>query len=538
MSEQANKVASTDFESTLIQYFRSGYPILYIPTSEERRVMQSINNAAQESNSRVVTWDVAYGLMAGEVSLGPETRSPYEALKKIYSDPQFDSFRHLFVFKDLDDFWQDPSARRMIRSCVHVNNLTHDNRKRHLIILSSKLNIHEKLKECMTVVEFSLPNKKALKVLQKGLISQCRTSKREGEFDPVYEDHITQALLGLTLMEAENVLSRSIVKWWPNGEKIVQEIYTEKAAIIKKSEVLTYIPEANTAKLDEIGGFETVIQFIKRRAKAYTEAAQEQNIDYPKGIVLLGVPGTGKSLVAKAAGRILNMPVYTMNIGSVFGSLVGESEARMRDALRQVEAQQGCVLVLDEADKALGGAHNSQGDSGVTRRIFGQLLSWLNDKQDRTFVIMTMNRIDNIPPELLRAGRFDKVFYTDLPTEKERNDILRIHLRKRGVDVEQLNISEKDWEEVLKKTEGFVGSELEEVVREARYRALDQRDTAVPNYQELMDAITDTIPMITLDSEGVTQIREFCKKRAINVSATARKRVAKTKVRSLELDAE
>jgi SpoVK/Ycf46/Vps4 family AAA+-type ATPase len=209
----------------------------------------------------------------------------------------------------------------------------------------------------------------------------------------------------------------------------------------------------------------------------------------------------------------------------------------MGDALRQVEAQQGCVLVLDEADKALGGAHNSQGDSGVTRRIFGQLLSWLNDKQDRTFVIMTMNRIDNLPPELLRAGRFDKVFYTDLPTEVERDAILKIHLKKRGIDFENLNIEEKDWQAVISNTEGFVGSELEEIVRDSRYRALDNRDDATPTFQELQEAIADTVPMITLDAEGVQAIREFCQKRATNVSSqTTRKRVRKTKARSLEIE--
>lgn len=246
-------------------------------------------------------------------------------------------------------------------------------------------------------------------------------------------------------------------------------------------------------------------------------------IDYPKGVVLIGVPGTGKSYVAAAVSRLLGLPGYIMDIGSVFGSLVGESEQRMRDAIRQIEAQQGCVLLLDEADKAFGGATDSQGDSGVTRRIFGQLLTWLSNKKDRTFVIMTLNRTTGIPPEFLRAGRFDAVWYTDLPTETERQQILQIHFKKRGVTADQLCLTEDQWAMLAEQTQSFVGAELEQLVVESRYLSFERRASAVPTFEEIIEAKAAIIPIATLEKEKIDEIREFCQNRARNVSAPSQR---------------
>jgi SpoVK/Ycf46/Vps4 family AAA+-type ATPase len=323
----------------------------------------------------------------------------------------------------------------------------------------------------------------------------------------------------LTSNEAENALARCLVRKGGFCEEMLGIIKDEKASIVKKSEVLTYIPEDQQASREEIGGFDMLLSWVDRRRLAYSRDAQEKKIDYPKGVVLIGIPGTGKSYVAAAVARLLGLPGYIMDIGSVFGSLVGESEQRMRDAIRQIEAQQGCVLLLDEADKAFGGATDSQGDSGVTRRVFGQLLTWLAAKQDRTFVIMTLNRTKGIPPEFLRAGRFDAVFWTDLPHEIERRQILDIHLKKRGVEPGSLELGDAEWVEVVQATNGYVGAEIEQIVKEARYISYERRQVGEPTFEEIIEAKESIIPIGTLEQEKVNEIREWCKNRAKNVSS-------------------
>jgi len=216
--------------------------------------------------------------------------------------------------------------------------------------------------------------------------------------------------------------------------------------------------------------------------------------------------------VGKSIARLLGLPLVILDFASVFVSLVGESERKLRDALRTVTALGGCVLLIDEADKAFGGAVDGNGDSGVTRRLFGQLLTWLTEKDDRTFVVLTMNRTRGIPPELLRKGRFDEVFYTDLPDEYERRAILSIHLGNRGIEPAIYN--DKHWAELIRHTNEFVGSELEEVVKSARFLAFQGHGDGIPKFEELVAAITSTPPIARLDAENIKSIREFCKSRA------------------------
>jgi SpoVK/Ycf46/Vps4 family AAA+-type ATPase len=222
--------------------------------------------------------------------------------------------------------------------------------------------------------------------------------------------------------------------------------------------------------------------------------------------------------------------------------MVGESEQRTRDVLKQIDAQRGCVLVIDEADKALGNAHSSQGDSGVTRRVFGTILTWLAENKSKTFCIMTLNRTEGLPPELTRAGRFDAMFYTDLPNDAERRLILEIHLRKRDVVLENLGLKDGDWAEILKATEGFVGSELEEVVKSARYLALEEAHNAGgelhgnPSFDNLIEAIGATVPLTQRDPEGMDKIRDYCKGKAQPVTTPTKKSSRKGRSRSVKVD--
>lgn len=519
MTQQTQRA---DFESLLNEHFRAGYQCLLIPTCEESRAEAAIGRVAKHLQMGVITWDHVDGFSC-EAAQETKWRHPTEALRAVAAVGKDAIFHnnHVFIFRDLDDFFGEPSVRRALRTLTEGNKLVNKRWKRPILILSPRREIHPKLRSAMQILEFSLPGPEAMgRVFDFVKTSVESDDPSKAQCDDTLRERLINSLLGLSATEAENALSRCLVRHGGFCDAMTQTILDEKAAIIKKSEVLTYIPEQSMATRDMIGGYDRLMEFIDRRSLAYQKEARALGLDYPKGVVLLGVPGTGKSYVAKAIARLLGLPGYVMDVGSVFGSLVGESESRMRDALRTVEAQQGCVLLLDEADKAFGGAVDSSGDSGVTRRVFGQMLTWLAEKNDRTFVIMTLNRTKGIPPEFLRAGRFDKVFFTDLPNAVEREAIFKIHMKKRLVDPEELNFSREDWATLVEdKLEQMVGSEIEQVVVEAKLRAFETRRHRVPSFEDVIAAAAEIVPLATLDAEGVNEIREFCRNRATPVSS-------------------
>jgi SpoVK/Ycf46/Vps4 family AAA+-type ATPase len=528
--------SNLDFKTLLMEHLSGGYQFMYVPTAEEHRVEREIEAAAKEKKLRVVYWDHFDGFQGDkdfklndqDAKIGREPAGAPQLLglsaplvdvgKKPKNDPLPNNT--IYVLRDIDDYFQSPPIRRAIRSLAVEQRLVCGERFRPVIILSPKLDIHQKLRSHITVLDFALPDEaKLLECVKFIQASVAETAPDKATLSDEYARALARTLLGLTATEAENALARGIARYKEFHPDLIRMLQDEKAGIVKKSEVLTYIDASQLTKREHIGGYDTLISFVRRRKNAYSTRATELRIDNPKGMVLIGVPGTGKSVVATTVAGELDLPLYTMDVGAIFGSLVGESEARMRDALRQITAQQGCVLLIDEADKAWGNAHSSSGDSGVTQRVFGQLLSWLAAKQDRTFVIMTMNRTDGIPPEFLRAGRFDKIFFTDLPNPTERRAIYEIHLRKRGVDPNLLALSESDWDALCDASNEFVGSEIEIAVVEARLQAFEERNAGVPTFTELLTQTKAIIPLMKLDKAGVDKIREFCKERATSVSA-------------------
>jgi SpoVK/Ycf46/Vps4 family AAA+-type ATPase len=334
------------------------------------------------------------------------------------------------------------------------------------------------------------------------------------------QSRVVQAMRGLTTLEAENIFSYSLRVNRGFSSGLVDTIEDQKALTIEKSEVLTYIPKERIMSMSDIGGYDDLKDWLTVRKCAYTKKARELNMDLPKGIVLLGPCGVGKSVVAKVIANELGLPLVGMNIGAVFGSLVGESERRIRTALNTIDALDGAVVLVDEAEKALGGASESTGDSGVARRVFGTMLTWLTEKQSRTFVVMTMNRTRGIPPEFLRRGRFDEVFFADIPTKEERDQILKIHCRKRGIDISTYNAEE--WELLLSSTDQYVGAELEQIICDARFAAFAARQTGQPTCTELLTATKGVIPIAKSESEVIEEIRRLCQDKARPVSRTTK----------------
>jgi len=527
-TDATETIQHTEFTQDVHQHLKAGYQILYVHTSEESRAEAELHRLAQRMDWGVITWDSACGFTAPaalEKKLSePKYNNPIQALGAV-ADKSLISGDLMLVFRDLDDYMKDPTVRRHIKSLEQGNHLVNSKRHTPIIIISSQLNIPDKIKSSITVIDFVLPDEEAL-LQTVDFVQTSVKGKAAGKatLSPELRRNLATNMLGLTHGEAENCLSRCLIIHDGFKDAMLDTIKDEKAGIIKKEGILTYIPVDSVASFSDIGGYENYTTWLARRKLAYGDEARQLQIDYPKGCVLLGLPGTGKSMVAKATCHAMDLPGYILDIGSLFGSLVGESEKRTRDVLRQIDAQRGCVLVIDEADKALGNAVGSRGDSGVTQRVFGTILTWLAENRSKTFCIMTLNRTEGLPPELLRAGRFDKIFFTDIPADAERRQIMEIHLRRRGVDPASLGFDDADWEQLIKDTDGYVGAELEEVIVDARGRALEatagtEGVTGTPTFDQLRDAIKSVIPLTVHDPAGMKEIREFCENKGEPVSA-------------------
>ena len=558
---------SPTFVQSVVEHVRAGYQIIMVPTVEEARVEKELIRASEILEMGFTTWDMIAGFPHQEDLLNPT-----EALLSVPKPEFLDKPHTMCVFKDLHNHYDSPDVRRAIRSLSERVLLNNSRQRRPIILLQPHEKVHPDIASCVTVIEFTLPTPAQLLETLTTIQRSIRDEQKR-HCDPDLQYQIIQALRGLTSTEAANCLALCLIRHRGFVPEMVETIEKTKAGMLRKTEILKYVPKDEIPPVTELGGYDELVDFVRQRALAYTPAADEIGLDRPKGMILIGVPGTGKSVAAMAVARTLGLPLLEFDFSSVFNALVGASEARVREVIRLVTAIDGCVLVIDEADKAISGVLDSTGDSGVTRRVFGILLTWLARKKDRTFVIMTMNRVKGMPPELLRKGRFDEIFYVDLPTDEERRKIFEIHMAKRSIDPKFYSASE--WKKFLKESAEFVGSEIEESVKSARFAAfqlahvrnlIDQERVAhadeksrlqeelrpysvelkmkamdlsaeelahmakgVPSAEQMVAAIKEVglTKMVKVDKANIDEIRQFGMQRARPVSKERRNAGAK-----------
>lgn len=517
------------FRERVEHLIEAGFQVLYIPTVERSRCEEELSVIAKNTKMDFITWDAVNGF-----STDPTCKDPIEVLLSMDDDNK-DSAKWkgkegiMFIMRNLNLFLSDTVLKQQFQNLYYGRKFSNEYYKRPIIILSPELQIQSDVAPCITLVEFSLPSEKELTQVFTDVTTQIEfNSATPGTVTTYNEDlkaDAVQAMRGLTTIEAEDTLAFSLRVNRGFAASLIDTIEDQKAIALKKSEVLTYIPKDRIATMDEIGGYDILKDFINTRKLAYTRKAREVGLELPRGIVLLGIPGTGKSIVGKVVARELGLPLVLLNVSAVFGSLVGESERRIKGALDTIDALDGSVVLIDEAEKGLGGTDQSVGDSGVARRVFGSILTWLTEKRSRTFVVITANKTKGLPPEFLRRGRFDSVFYTDLPDPIERDEILRIHCKKRSIDTKQLD--GPNWTVLIEKTDRFVGSELEQVVCDARFMSFAARGTGQPTVEELLEAVASTVPIAEAEKENIEEIRSMCEGRATPVSKR-RKSVATT----------
>jgi len=501
---------------------RARYPLIWVVSFEEGRVIHAIGNiekGVRDRGKRLYTWSISEGWQGpGETSA--DLRDPLKALNYVLSSEQ----NGVFLLKDFHPYLQDPTIVRRLRDLHQALRGT----GKTVILLSPVLKIPQELDKEIAVVDFDLPDIKKLRFILDGIIRNVESNPTvDTHLDEKTRNKIAEAALGLTAVEAENVFAKSLVQ---HRRFDLDVIHNEKEQIIRKSGILEFLHPKET--IGGVGGLQLLKSWLDKRAQAFSKKARDFGLPQPKGILLLGVPGCGKSLTAKAVGTLWQLPLLRLDIGRVFGSLVGSSEENMRRAVRTAESVAPCILWLDELEKGLSGIQSSGStDGGTTSRVFGTFITWLQEKRSTVFVIATANQVKLLPPELLRKGRFDEIFFVDLPSIEERQAIWNIHIARASTPSYPRLPENFDVQALAEATEGYSGAEIEESVHSALYDAFDEGMDL--NTEGLLQAVEETVPLSQTMQEDITAMREWAKSRARFASVQQVK--SKSDVRRLEL---
>jgi ATP-dependent 26S proteasome regulatory subunit len=371
--------------------------------------------------------------------------------------------------------------------------------------------IPTELEKEVTVLSHPLPTREELSALLDKIIEDVKKFPQVRiELDDAGRARLLQAALGLTLAEAENVFAKIIVQDERLAADDVNEVFAEKQQIIRKNGLLEYYATQET--FANVGGMSVLKDWLQKRALALTDQAREFGLPAPKGILLLGVQGCGKSLCAKAVSSLWQLPLLRFDMGRMFGSLVGSSEENVRKAISVAESVAPAILWVDEIDKAFAGSQGSGAtDGGTTARVFGTFLTWLSEKTAPVFVVTTANDISQLPPELLRKGRLDEIFFVDLPSTEERKEIFRIHISKRGRDVAKF-----DLDALADRAKDFSGAEIEEAVISGLYDAFYTQTEL--STEHVLEALRQTVPLSKTMDEQINRLRNWTEGRARNAS--------------------
>ena len=504
----------------LANLLKARFPLIYITTFEEDRVTKYIKSIVTDEKQikfprEVFTWTQTSGIYNQNTGKGVnDTTCPEKALEFIRKYEK-DSVFILYDFHvnfGVKNRTSDYGVIRKIRDIIP--DLKLGVVRKAIIFISPELLIPESLQKEITIFDFPLPALEEIKDKLNSMIAQNQAV--EANLDEEEKDKLCKAALGLTLQEAESAFALAMV----NDGKInigdLPIVMEEKVQVIKKTGILEFIRSDYTIK--DIGGLDNLKSWLLKRNNSWSEQAKRYCIPAPKGVLVTGVPGCGKSLTAKAMSTIWQLPLLKLDFGKVFSGLVGSSEENMPRALATAEAVAPSILWIDEIEKGLSGL-GSNGDSGVSSRIFGQFLTWMQEKESPVFVIATANNISNLPPELLRKGRFDEIFFVDLPTLSERKEIFKLHLEKRLKDKEvasEILGIKNVCTELAKMTEGFIGSEIEQVVVSALCDAFFEKRPL--KFEDLARSIAATVPLSATQREQILALRAWANVRAVSAT--------------------
>lgn len=511
-----------DFEKEIKIHVEARYPVLWLVSFEERRVEKIVESLCETTDFQFWSWSVSRGLYGGE----KKKREPMGREKILAAIEERiakgGDVNNLFLLKDIAGYF---SSHEFLRKFRDIPVIVEEQRALNTVcILSPTLGeIPPELEEDIVVLELSLPDYNEIEEMVSATYSHLIPEKWHSSTRSI----LYKSLQGLSMDNIRRVVRKAISM--NNGvlnEDCINYIQDEKQQIIRKQRTLDYYPHKEA--LEHIGGLDEIKKWFTEREQVFRlskDKIEVLGLDVPKGLLLIGVPGSGKSLCCKALAGIWNLPLLRLDVGKIFASTVGESEKNIRKCIQLAEAVSPCILWIDEIDKAFGGVRGYQGDSGTQLRVFGTFITWLQEKEKPVFVIATANDPKNLPSELWRKGRYDEVFFVDLPSVEEREDIFRIHLEKRGQFVANLNLRD-----LAQNCQGFTGAEIEQAVKDAivstfnmfhtekadksKYDLIDGLTTLSASQKSLLSAIREITPLSVLKKEDIEELRNWSHQRA------------------------
>ncbi len=512
-------------EQHLTNLFKARFSFIYIPTWEEVRIVDLITKIANNvktirTKRDVFIWSSTEGLKKN-LKDGQENvnngNQPTDALNFIdnYNKPAILILKDIHPLLGVNGRNADYNLIRKIRDVA--GSLKNAEVSKNVVIIAPSLVLPLELQKDITVVDFDLPTLDEIKALLDEMIEM---NKNSGILIDLKEDEkevLCKAAQGLTLQEAENAFARAMVSKGQLTVKELDVILDEKCQVIKKTGILEFIK--SDFNMDDIGGLENLKKWLVKRNNSWLGKAQKDyNLPSPKGILITGVPGCGKSLTAKAMSALWQLPLLRLDVGKIFSGLVGSSEENMRKAIQTAEAVAPSILWIDEIEKGFGNAGGEM-DGGTSTRVFGTFLTWMSEKTKPVFVIATANNIHALPSEMLRKGRFDEIFFVDLPTKTERKVIFKLHLEKKlnGSVSKDFKITDELLNKLAELTEGFVGAEIEQVVIAALFEAFSENRTLEED--DLHKVIKNTVPLSTTQAEQILAIRDWANERAVAATA-------------------
>ncbi|MDC3170795.1 AAA family ATPase [Prochlorococcus sp. AH-716-E13] len=466
---------------------KSRTPLIWIRTKEEERLDNILNQSCNRLNiKRFVSWDCVSGIKGLLNESGKFSNNPLGVLNWIKD--QTSELPTILLVRDFHKFYDDPSISRTIKQLSFSLRETNNN----LILSSHILPSSEELDDLITIINLPLPDLRELTALIKKIAINTESDLSEQDLN-----ELAIASSGLSETKVKQVTAKALTQRGKISKYDIKDILEEKKQVIARSEILEFI-ESNSSQ-DDIGGLKVLKTWLKQRYRAFSKEAKEYGLPIPKGALLVGPQGTGKSLTAKSISQSWSMPLLRLDVGRLFSSLVGSSEARTRETISRAEAMSPCILWIDEIDKGFGG--DARSDGGTSQRVLASLLTWMAEKESAVFVIATANAIDKLPAELLRKGRFDEIFFLDLPNSEERLSILDLHLKKRRPRY-SFPLST-----IIDRTDGYSGAELEQAVIEGMHFSFSENRELME--KDLIKAVSELVPLSRTAKEQINFLKEW-----------------------------
>ena len=479
-----------DYQKELSKLIKSSCSFIYAVTSEEERLeyllKQIVSNDVSQS---IQIWNFIDGYETLVDSQNKAARNPLEALNII--DTYNNNSDVIFLLRDFHIFLNDNTITRKIRNLSRKLDACNQT----ILISALELKLPLSLNSITTVFILPLPNQYEIQLEVLRLFKLI-----EGELNPSIVDQLVAVSRGLSIMQLRIIFSKAIVGQKSFNSLVYARFIIEKQKQLSSNNFLELCQ--NDVSLTDIGGIRRLKDWLIKRSNCFSKTSLNYGLPYPKGILLMGIQGTGKSLTAKSISGIFKLPLLKLDIGKIFGGVVGESETNIRNIIKISEASAPCVLWVDEIDKAFNRQSNIT-DSGTSSRVLGTFLTWLSDKSSPVFIVATANNITTLPPEIIRKGRFDEIFFLDLPSLSERNTIFKVHLKQ----FRPKTWHRYDTQSLAKYSHLFSGAEIKQVILEAMHNAFSQNTEF--STEDILNAIDIMIPLAFTDYENIMTIQKW-----------------------------